>query len=101
MYTVPMSHSNNEQAIFTTGLYKKFSADVVEELGVTHEDGCMAGYCLSLPGNTLYLTPLLAMKKFLKRGNKDGAIRAFYRLEEEGLGKVMEVGGSKGSLGVS
>lgn len=64
------------------------------------EDGNTAGYCLSLPGKTLYLTPLLAMK-FRKRGNKDGAIRAFYRLEEEGLGKVLEVAGSKGNLAVS
>ena len=37
---------------------------------------------------TLYLTPLLALKKFRKKGNKDGAIRAFYRLEEEGLGRI-------------
>lgn len=46
------------------------------------EDGNTAGYCLSLPGKTLYLTPLLPMKKFCKRGHKNGAIRAFYRLGE-------------------
>ena len=33
------------------------------------EDGNTAGYCLSLPGKTLYLTPLLPMKKFCKRGH--------------------------------
>ncbi len=31
----------------------------------------------NLPGKTLYLTHLLALKKFRKRGNKDGALRAF------------------------
>ena len=40
---------------------------------------------------------LLAGKKFRKRGNKDGAVRAFYQLEAEGLGRIMEVGGSKGT----
>jgi len=33
-----------------------------------------AGFCLTLPGRTLYLTPLLALKKFRKKGNKDGAV---------------------------
>ena len=56
-----------------------------------------AGYCLTLPGKKLYLTPLLAQKKFRKKGNKDGAVRAFYLLQEEGLGKVLEVAGSKGA----
>lgn len=63
--------------------------------------GNTAGYCLSLPGKTLYLTPLLPMKKFCKRGHKNRAIRAFYRLEEEGVGKVLEVASSKGNLAVS
>ena len=60
-----------------------------------------AGFCLTLPGRTLYLTPLLALKKFRKKGNKDGAVRAFYCLQEEGLGKVLEVGGTKGTSSVS
>ena len=60
-----------------------------------------AAFCLSLPGKTLYLTPLLVLKKFRKRANKEGAIRSFYRLEEEGLGKVAEVTGNKGTLFVS
>ena len=47
---------------------------------------------------TIHLTPLLKEKKYRgKRGNKDGAIRAFYQLEEEGLGQVIEVEGGKGS----
>ena len=37
------------------------------------------------------------MKKFRKRGNKDGAITGFYPLEEEGLGKMMELAGHKGT----
>ena len=65
------------------------------------QDVDTAGFCLTLPGQTLYLTPLLALKKFRKRGNKDGAIRAFYRLQEEGLGKVLEIGGNKGTSSVS
>ena len=60
-----------------------------------------AGFCLCLPGKTLYLTPLLALKKFRKKGNKDGAVRAFYQLQEEGLGKVLELTGTKGISSVS
>ena len=61
------------------------------------DDDVTAAHCLQLPGKTLYLTPLLAQKKFQKRGNKEGAIRAFYQLEAEGLGTTLEVGGSKGT----
>ena len=39
----------------------------------------------------------LHVKKFRKQGNKEGAIRAFYELEAEGLGTTLEVGGSKGT----
>lgn len=55
------------------------------------EEESTAKFCLLLPGKTLYLTPLLAMKKFRKRGNKEGAVASFYRLEAEGLGKVVEL----------
>ena len=65
------------------------------------DDDATAVYCLQLPGKTLYLTPLLAQKKFRKRGNKEGAVRAMYQLEAEGLGKTIEVGGSKGTTVVS
>ena len=61
------------------------------------DDDATAAHCLKLPGKTLYLTPLLAQKKFRKWGNKEGAIRAFYQLEAEGLGTTLEVGGSKGT----
>jgi len=59
-----------------------------------------AGYCLTLPGRKLYLTPLLGMKKFRKHGNKDG-VAAFYQLEEDGLGRLLELQGSKGTTTVS
>ena len=54
-------------------------------------EGSTAAYCLSLPGKTLNHSHLLSLKKFRRRGNKDGELRAFYMLEEEGLGKVLEV----------
>lgn len=63
----------------------------------TSEDDEVAGYTLLLPGRTLYLTPLLAQKKFRKKGNKDGAVRSFHQLESEGLGKTLEIGGTKGT----
>ena len=61
------------------------------------EDDAIAAYCLTLPGQTLYLNPLLQAKKFRKRGNKDGAVRAFLQLEEEGLGKTPVIGEGKGT----
>ena len=68
---------------------------------VKDTDGSTAAYCLGLPGKTLFLSHLLSLKKFRKRGHKEGALRAFYKLEEEGLGKVLEVAGCKGSQCVS
>ena len=41
------------------------------------------------------------MEKFRKKGNKDGALTAFYQLQEEGLGKLLELEGSKGVSTVS
>ena len=48
----------------------------VEGLG---DDDATAAYCLQLPGKVLYLSPLLATKKFRKRGNKDGALKVSAR----------------------
>ena len=67
-----------------------------EEEAMTDDDAT-AAFCLLLPGNTLYLSPLLCLKKFRKKGDKDGAVRAFYQLEAERLGTVLEVGSSKGT----
>ena len=52
----------------------------------------LLAYCL-----TLYLTPLLTANKFRNRWNKDGAVRAFAQLEDEGLGKTVMIEGSKGT----
>ena len=75
------------------------------DLGQSEEeittDNATAAFTLTLPGKTLYLSKLLYLKKYRNRGNKDGAIRAFYRLEDEGFGRVFEVGGSKGTNVVS
>ena len=65
------------------------------QLQESSEDEATAAYCLTLPGRKLYLTPLLSMKKFRK--SKEGAIRVFSKLEEHGLGKVLELSGSKGT----
>ena len=39
-------------------------------------------------------------KKFRKKGNEDGSVRSFFRLQDEGLGKVNELTGSKGAASV-
>ena len=57
--------------------------------------GCL--HSQLLPGQTLFLSPLLAQKKYRKKGNKDGAVRSFFQLENEGLGKTLEIGGTKGT----
>ena len=74
---------------------------VIEGDEVKDEASSTARFCLLLPGNTLYLSHLLALKKFRKRGNKEGALAAFYRLEEEGLGAVVGIANSKASQCVS
>jgi len=63
----------------------------MSETAPISQDTETAGYCLTLPGKTLYLTPLLAQKKLRKKRNKDGAVRVFYLLQEEGLRKVLEL----------
>ena len=75
------------------------------------EKNKIAGYTITLPGKTLYLTPLLSQKKFRAYGNKDGAVKAFFQLENEaffqleneaffqleneGLGKTAVIGNSR------
>lgn len=81
--------------------YSTFSVDAGDHSNTISEDDTTAAFCLTLPGETLYLTPLLNGKKFRNRGNKDGAVRAFLQLEEEGLGKTVIIGGSKGTAQVS
>ena len=52
------------------------------------KDDKTIAHCLTLPGKILHLTPLLNQKKFRGYGNKEAAVRAFFKLEEEGLGKT-------------
>ena len=85
---------------YTSYKYHLSSVGVTEATSASKEDET-AGFCLTLPGRTLYLTPLPALKKSRKKGNKDGAVRAFYRLKEESLGNVLEVAGTKGTSSVS
>lgn len=71
--------------------------------GEATDDDATAALCLLhvLPGNALYLSLLPYLKKFRKKGDKGGAVRVFCQLEVEGLGTVLEVGGSKGTSTVS
>ena len=71
-----------------------------ESLG-NGDDNALAAFCLLLPGSILYLTPLLNAKKFRKlNAKKDAVVRVFYQLEEEGLGKTVILGGTKGTTQV-
>ena len=45
-------------------------------------------FCLTLPGCELRLPSLLLAKKFRNRGNKEGALTAFWKLQSDGLGKL-------------
>ena len=65
------------------------------------DDKANAGFCLTLPGRKLYIQPLLFMKKFKNRGNKRGAVKAIILLEQEGLGRVIQIRSSKSSVMVS
>ena len=44
---------------------------------------------------------MLNMKKFRKHGNQEGGSAGFYQLEEDGLGRLLELQGSKGTSTVS
>ena len=88
------------QLCLVTHLLSHLCLENLTDLNASEEDSTCA-FCLLLPGKILYLSPLLAMKKFRKRGNKEGAIGSFYKLESEGLGKVLEVRGARGTSTVS
>lgn len=47
-----------------------------------------ATHTLKLPGGKLFLTPLLKAKKYRNYGHKQGALTAWEKLEESGLGRV-------------
>ena len=65
--------------------------------------GCMLanneGLCLTLPGSQLDVSVMLKDKKFRGRGNKEGALQALRKLDEDGLGKLQEKQ-TKGSIKV-
>ncbi len=45
-------------------------------------------FCLTLPGRELHLPSLLLAKKFRNRGNKEGTLTAFWKLQSDGQGKL-------------
>jgi hypothetical protein len=111
-YMVGRGTLQEEVQKFQQGLYLRYNnhycENAIKTQGQSEEqedeitsDGATAAFTLTLPGKTLYLSKLLSLKKYRNRGNKDGAVRAFYRLEEGGFGRVFEVGGSKGASIVS
>ena len=61
----------------------------------------MLAYTLLLPGATLNLSALLMRKKFVGKGNKEGAVEAFRELEKAGLGKLVEMKAQRGTACVS
>lgn len=65
----------------------------VAERGETSTESSEADltYTLKLPGKRLKLTALLYAKKFRNFGNKQGALRAFKKLESLELGKLETV----------
>ena len=70
--------------------------------GVDKEEGyCVVAHTLRLPGQNLYLTPLLKAKKFRKFGYKDGALSAFRELQDSDLGRLEEIGAEKGKCSAS
>ena len=52
----------------------------------------LAAYSVLLPGDNLYLTPLLNAKKFRGKGNKEAAVESLKLLDRIGLGKLYIVG---------
>ena len=46
-------------------------------------------FCLLLPGRELHLPSLLMAKTFRNRGNKEGALAALRKLENDGLGTLV------------
>ena len=60
------------------------------------EDEVNAVFTILLSEKRLNLSALLAQKKYGKQGNKDG-VGCFFMLEEDGLGKVLQLTGTKGT----
>jgi hypothetical protein len=56
----------------------------------------VAGYTI-LPGKALDISAIVKAKKIKNRGNKPGALEACKRLEEAGMGKLVELGKFRGT----
>ena len=65
--------------------------------GSKSNDAVIGALCLTLPGEVIYLTPVLNAKKFRHVGKKEDVVRVFYKLEEQGLGKTVILSGSRGT----
>ena len=57
----------------------------------------VAGYTILLPGKALDISAIVKAKKFKNKGNKPGALEACKRLEEAEMGKLVELGKSRGT----
>ena len=55
------------------------------------------GYTIPLPGKAFDISAIVKANKFKNRGNKPGALEACKRLEETGMGKLVELGESRGT----
>lgn len=69
--------------------------------GSVSQDRQMATFCLLLPGKMLYISALLASKRFRDKGNKEGVVKAIKMLEEAGIGRVIEDKPPRGATVVS
>ena len=68
--------------------------------GSVSQDREVAAFCLLLPGKMLYISALLAAKRFRYKGNK-GVVKAIKMLEEAGIGRVIEDKPPRGATIVS
>lgn len=60
-----------------------------------------ATLCLTIPGKVLHLTALLTIRKFRKKGDKEGALAGFRALEKANLGMVEAINPRRGTSVVS
>ena len=56
----------------------------------------IAGYTAILPGKKLDISAVVKAKKIKNKGNKPAALEACKKLEEAGIGKLLELGSSRG-----
>ena len=73
------------------------------DTNLTQEDQAHsnASICLMQPGKTLHLTALNTIRKFRKKGDKEGGLAGFRALEKAKLGKVEATNPKRGTTTVS